>query len=349
MATEHWPLPRHLRDPHGGTAYNAHMSQTQPLPAALARAGTPSRQEPQLSQLVEALLKSYDSDPRCTRVGRHFLPSREEIVDIMKLLLQLMFPGYHGRQDLTSDNVGYHVGVVLNVVQEKLCQQVALCLSYEDEACLDRPVDPEHARAEARRLTNTFLARLPAVRALLISDAQAAFEGDPAAVNLDEVILAYPGFLAITVQRLAHELHILGIKLMPRIMTEWVHSKTGADIHPGASIGPSFFLDHATGAVIGETSELGSHVKLYQGVTLGAVSHPKDESGRVIRGTKRHPTVEDGVTIYANATVLGGNTVVGKGALVGGSVFLTQSVPPGARVAIKPPELQMKTPGAKEE
>jgi serine O-acetyltransferase len=164
-------------------------------------------------------------------------------------------------------------------------------------------------------------------------------DGDPAAQSLDEIVMAYPGFLAVTVYRLAHELHQLGIPLMPRIMTEWAHARTGADIHPGARIGRSFFIDHATGVVIGETSDIGDHVKLYQGVTLGALSFPRDDEGNLIRNTKRHPTVESGATIYANATILGGKTVVGAGSVIGGSVFVVKSVPQGSRVALKPPEL----------
>jgi serine O-acetyltransferase len=177
---------------------------------------------------------------------------------------------------------------------------------------------------------------------MLVLDVQAAYDGDPAASSLDEVILAYPGMLAVTVHRVAHELHVMGVPLMPRIMSEWAHSRSGTDIHPGARIGRSFFIDHATGVVVGETTTIGANVKLYQGVTLGALSIPKDERGRVIRDTKRHPTVEDGVTIYANATVLGGRTVVGADSVVGGSVFVTESVPPSTRVALRPPEVTVR-------
>jgi serine O-acetyltransferase len=298
--------------------------------------------QPGLAPLVDALLESYRSDPRATRVGRRFMPSPDAIISTTNTLLHLMYPGYHGRQDLTQENVAFHVGHALDAARRDLLEQVTLCQSYQEEV-EGHPHDGDACETRAEDVVDAFLARLPAVRALLLQDVQAAYDGDPAARNLDEIILAYPGLLAISVYRLAHELHVLGVQLMPRIMTEWAHAMTGADIHPGAEIGPSFFLDHATGAVIGETTRIGSNVKLYQGVTLGALSFPKDESGRVIRGTKRHPTVEDGVTIYANATVLGGTTVLGKGALVGGSVFLTQSVPAGARVAIKAPELQVKT------
>ncbi|MBI5498306.1 MAG: serine acetyltransferase [Deltaproteobacteria bacterium] len=296
-----------------------------------------------LDGLVRSLLESYGSDPRGNRVGKRFIPSRTEIVACVELLLELVYPGYFGGQDLTDENVAYAVGVTLDAVRRRLGAQVEACIRYDDEHANRPQATPEEVRVRAQALTDAFLARLPDVRRLLIDDVQAAFDGDPAATNLDEVILAYPGMLAVTVQRLAHELQALGVHLLPRMMTEWAHSQTGADIHPGAHIGRSFFMDHATGVVVGETTDIGVGVKLYQGVTLGALSHPRDEQGRVIRGQKRHPTVEDGVTIYANATVLGGETVVGKGSLVGANVFMTQGVPPGSRVAIRPPELRVKT------
>lgn len=296
----------------------------------------------ELPELVEKLVASYRSDPRAHHINRRFLPSRSEIVRCCELLLQLLYPGYFGRQDLTDQNISYHVGVLLSDLRNTLIKQVGLCLCYSSELQGPAPDNADAKHSDATTLVNRFLSRLPELRAVLITDVQAAFDGDPAAVNLDEIILAYPGLLAITIYRIAHELHALGIALMPRIMTEWAHSKTGADIHPGAQIGRSFFLDHATGAVVGETSTIGSNVKLYQGVTLGALSHPRDENGRVIRGTKRHPTVHDGVTVYANATVLGGQTALGEESVIGGSVFLTQSVPPRSRVATKRPELQVR-------
>ena len=302
-----------------------------------------------LPELVDALLASYRSDARGHHINRRFLPSRDEIIEIVELLLQLLYPGYYGRQDLTDQNVGYHVGVLLSTVREKLERQIGLCLCYAKElhaACTED--EPRTMSLGARELTTRFLGGLPALRARLVEDVQAAYDGDPAALNLDEIILAYPGFLAITVYRIAHELHRLGVQLMPRIMTEWAHARTGADIHPGAEIGPSFFLDHATGAVVGETTKIGARVKLYQGVTLGALSHPRDEFGRVIRGEKRHPTVEDDVTVYANTTVLGGETTLGAGSIIGGSVFLTRSVPPASRVAVKPPELRVRPANGEE-
>ena len=292
-----------------------------------------------LAALVEGMLASYRRDPRAQHVNRRFLPSRDEILEIVNLLLELFYPGYFGRQDLTDENLAFHVGNQLSTLREKLERQVETCLCFAAE-CDGRPAHP--CAEEARRTTERFVACLPAVRDALVLDVQAAYDGDPAASSLDEVILAYPGMLAVTVHRVAHELQAMGVPLMPRIMSEWAHSRSGADIHPGARIGSSFFIDHATGVVVGETTTIGSNVKLYQGVTLGALSIPRDERGRVIRDTKRHPTVEDGVTIYANATVLGGRTVIGTDSVVGGSVFVTESVPPATRVALRPPEMTVR-------
>jgi serine O-acetyltransferase len=293
----------------------------------------------ELPRLVEGMLSSYRRDPRAQHVNRRFLPSRDEILGIVKLLLELFYPGYFGRQDLTDENLAFHVGNQLSALRERLERQVETCLCFTAE-CDGRPA---HACAgEARKVAARFLERLPSVRDALVLDVQAAYDGDPAASSLDEVILAYPGMLAVTVHRVAHELQVMGVPLMPRIMSEWAHSHSGTDIHPGAKIGASFFIDHATGVVVGETTTIGSNVKLYQGVTLGALSIPRDERGRVIRDTKRHPTVEDGVTIYANATVLGGRTVIGADAVVGGSVFVTESVPPATRVALRPPEMTVR-------
>lgn len=294
-----------------------------------------------LPSLVDAMLESYRGDPRGHHINKKFLPSRDEIIRCVQMLLQLFYPGYYGRQDLTDETIRFHVGCLLTELRATLARQIELCLCHQAEACAGCT---DSCSGEATRVTDALLAALPALRRTLLTDVQAAYDGDPAAANLDEVILAYPGLLAVTVYRVAHELYAMGVPLMPRIMSEWAHTNTGADIHPGAQIGGSFFIDHATGIVVGETSHLGASVKLYQGVTLGALSHPKDDRGRVIRGTKRHPSVEDGATLYANATVLGGQTVVGEGSVVGGSVFLTKSVPKGAKVAMKPPELTVRAP-----
>jgi len=295
-----------------------------------------------LERLSEELLDSYLKDERARHIAQRYLPSREAIVGILESVLDLMYPGYFGRRDLNRENLGAHVAQMVAALVPKLEHEMEHCLCYGRER--------ETARAEfgecaprASELAQIFLRRLPEIRALLIRDVQAAFDGDPAALNLDEIILAYPGVLAVSVYRIAHALYDLGVPMMARIMTEWAHSKTGCDIHPGATIGAAFFIDHATGVVIGETTEIGDDVKLYQGVTLGALSFPRDASGQIIRGRKRHPTVEQGSTLYANATVLGGQTVVGAGSVIGGSVFLTHSVPPRSRVSLKEPELRVLT------
>jgi serine O-acetyltransferase len=304
----------------------------------------PPSKDPALEELTEEFLQSYLGDERARRISRRYLPSREAIVEILEAVLDLMYPGYFGRRDLSGENLPAHLAQSLAVLAPKLEREMEHCL------CYGREREAEAVRAEygecaprAHELAQIFLKRLPEIRSLLIRDVQAAFDGDPAATNLDEVILAYPGVLAVSVYRIAHALHDLGVPMMARIMTEWAHSKTGADIHPGANIGEAFFIDHATGVVIGETTDIGEGVKLYQGVTLGALSFPRDASGQIIRGKKRHPTVESGSTLYANATVLGGQTVVGAGSVIGGSVFLTRSVPPRSRVSLKEPELRVGT------
>lgn len=288
---------------------------------------------PPTDKVVRALVESYRSDRRGQRINKRYLPSRREVGKILELCLELLYPGYFGAQDLTYETVTHHVGVRVHMLSKKLSRQVELALCHEDERGKGRP--PESRKMEAKDIATRFLSGLAGLRVLLIDDVQAAFDGDPAAAHLDEIILAYPGLLAVTVYRLAHELYLLKVPLLPRMMTEWAHAVTGADIHPGATIGPRFFLDHATGAVIGETTTLGSGARLYQGVTLGALTVAKHQKN----AEKRHPTVGDNVTIYANATVLGGRTLIGDDCVVGGGVFLTESVPPGSRVLVKPAEL----------
>ena len=257
------------------------------------------------------------------------LPSREVTTRILDELFAVFYPGYHGVQHLTEDNVGFHVGSVLDDAVADLSEQIYLAFHFE---CRREGGHCERCAARSEEVVEGFFGRLPQVRAQLVLDVQAAYDGDPAAKNLAEIIFAYPGLAAITVYRIAHELHVLGVPLLPRIMTEYAHSRTGIDIHPGADIGASFFIDHGTGVVIGETTTIGNNVKLYQGVTLGALSFPKDERGKVIRGVKRHPTICDNVVVYAGATILGGKTVIGEGAVVGGNTWVTESVPPGMRV-----------------
>lgn len=296
-----------------------------------------------LGELVDRVVASYKHDPRTQHIGKLYLPSREEIIQLVRDLLELLYPGFIGRQRLTDHNVAFHVGDLLPRIGETAFKQIYLCMLYVDETSESDPGNLESPESRARNVTIEFLETIPAIREMLAGDVQASFDGDPAALNTDEIILAYPGLLAISVQRLAHKLYQLDVPLMPRIMSEWAHSQTGVDIHPGARIGQNFFIDHGTGVVIGETTDIGDFVKVYQGVTLGALSFPKDERGRVIRRTKRHPTVCDGVTLYANAIVLGGDTVIGENSVIGGSVFVTSSVPPDSVVTFKPPELRLRS------
>lgn len=292
-----------------------------------------------LPQLVDRIVSSYNSDERMRHIDCAFLPSTGEVEELIRRSLELLFPGFFGRQDLSSFNVPFHVGELLPRIAVLMHRQVHKCLCYREEL---EGKGGHGCEKAARKIVLEFLDRLVEVRTLLSSDVQAAYDGDPAAVNCDEIVLAYPGLLAIAVHRLSHELYIREVPMLPRMISEWAHRQTGIDIHPGARIGRSFFIDHGTGVVIGETTEIGNHVKIYQGVTLGALSFPKDERGRLIRGAKRHPTVEDHVTIYANAIILGGETVLRKGCTIGGSVFITSSVPEGATVNITPPALRVR-------
>ena len=305
-----------------------------------------------LQGLVGRIVDSYTADARTRHIDRGYLPARHDVVDMIDLLMEISYPGYFGRQNLTSNNVRYHVGDLLPRLAQSVYERVFRALCHQAEtngeqngagaAARIRPFD-----AKARELTTAFLERIPAVREMLALDVQAAYDGDPASCNTDEVILAYPCILAISVYRYAHELWRMDVPLVPRVMSEWAHQTTGIDIHPGANIGRSFFIDHGTGVVIGETTEIGDHVKVYQGVTLGALSFLKDERGRMVRGYKRHPTVRDNVTIYANAIILGGETILGEGCTIGGSTFLTSSVPAGCTVVTSAPELKVRPPSMK--
>jgi serine O-acetyltransferase len=291
-----------------------------------------------LPEITEALVATYTECSRINHLGHKPLPSREAIVDILADLMDILYPGYGRRQNLHIGNVEFHVGDVVDGLHDKLTQQIARAMRHEDDQ------ENPHADFEALAQKKAFelLKRLPGVRGQLELDVEAAFVGDPAAKSFPEIIFCYPGLEAVTVYRIAHELLLLGVPLIPRMMTEYAHSKTGIDIHPGARIGPSFFIDHGTGVVIGETCDIGAHVKLYQGVTLGALSFPRDAAGNIIRGMKRHPTLEDDVVVYANATILGGETVIGHHAVIGSNVWLTQSVEPNTVVSLEKPSLRIK-------
>ena len=257
-------------------------------------------------------------------LGRREFPSRAALAELVDDLRALLFPGYFGPSDLTGETLRYHLGARMDRVLHGLRDQIQRGMMAADPSlppCGERALE----------LARAFLSRLPKVRHLLATDVQAGFEGDPAATSPDEVLFCYPGLLAITSQRLAHEMLDLGVPLLPRMITEHAHSLTGIDIHPGAQIAERFFIDHGTGVVIGETCVIGRNVRIYQGVTLGAKSFPLDAEGHPIKGVPRHPVVEDDVIIYSNATILGRITL-GKGSAIGGNVWLTRSVPPGSIV-----------------
>src|SRR5215204_6318778 len=265
-----------------------------------------------VSRAAAALVESYEGGGvKIHHLDRRPLPSRDAAVAVLDALQELMFPGYTGAQGLTGAGLRLHVESRVAWLYETLAEEI--------------------------------IARLPRVREVLATDVRAAYDGDPAARCFDEIIFSYPGLYAIMTYRLAHELPALGVPLIPRIMTEHAHSRTGIDIHPGTRVGPAFFIDHGTGVVVGGTAVIGANVKLYQGVTLGAFSFDKDADGQLVRHTKRHPTIEDEVVIYAGATILGGDTVIGRGSVIGGNVWLTHSVPPGTRVLQDSPRLRIIT------
>ena len=296
-----------------------------------------------LPELTSRIIETYHSIGAINHLGHCPLPHLATVVEILDDLKEIIFPGYRRRQNLHLGNVAYHIGDLIDSLHDVLTEQFARALRHEYDlnnecACGDGSEIDFEALGQAKTLA--FLETIPRVRELLASDVQAAYDGDPAATSLDEIIFCYPGLEAITVQRLAHELYQLKVPIIPRMMTEWAHSRTGIDIHPGANIGRSFFIDHGTGVVIGETTDIADSVKIYQGVTLGALSFPKDANGNIIRGQKRHPTIESGVVIYANATVLGGDTVVGARSTIGAGVTLTRSINPETLVTVDRPSLR---------
>lgn len=277
------------------------------------------------------LCNSYASGNGISYCERYGIPERDVIVSLLEMLLDILFPGYTGRRTVTRAGQFFTVGGLLNEIQDGLASQITKALSYR---CLREDCNDdcdEHGQSIAAHL----LQKLPEIRDTLIGDAHAALNGDPATNSMDEIILAYPGFKCISTHRIAHELFAAKVPLIPRVMSEYAHTITGIDIHPGATIGKDFFIDHGTGVVIGETAVLGNSVKLYQGVTLGALSFPKDARGKLIKGVKRHPNIEDNVTIYAESTILG-NVTIGHDSVIGGNVWLTESVPPMSKVSIEP-------------
>ena len=281
-----------------------------------------------LAELTERLLASYSRTGGINHVDGKNLPSKHAVADITVDLLRLLFPGFFDEKPIHSSEIEAATTVLLASVLGRLENEIRKSLEYAPPAGLEEA----DLSGTARTLTLKFLGELPRVRELLQTDTEAAYNGDPAAFSKEEVIVAYPFIEAIAVQRLAHELYLDNVPLIPRIMTEWAHARTGMDLHPGARIGTHFFVDHCTGTVVGETAIIGNHVKMYQGVGLVAKSLA---AGQALRGQKRHPTIEDRVTVYAGATIMGGDTVIGEGSTIGASVFLTTSVPPNSLVVLE--------------
>lgn len=289
------------------------------------------RRKQLLGELGERMMASPIDVARMDSVSPRPLPCQDSVVEIAVDLKQLLYAGFLCRHQ--AANAKFQVGNLLSRLHDRLTEQIAMSLHHSDRLLHDSAGELDF-EAMGQERTLAFLERLPQLRLMVARDAQAALDGDPAATGIEEVLLCYPGLEAITIQRLAHELHQLKVPLIPRMLTEWAHARTGIDIHPGAQIGSSFFIDHGTGVVIGATCEIADNVKIYQGVTLGALSFPRDDDGNIIRGKKRHPTIQDNVVIYANATVLGGTTVVGSGSVIGASVSLTRSIPPNTVVTV---------------
>ena len=283
---------------------------------------------------AKGLTENYASEELFMPKSGRRLPNRSVIIDIVRDLKSIVFPGYFSTDTSATIFPEYYVGHRLNDIYDRLKNQIEIALLYHGE-------EPEEAAARADRTTCGFFEQRPEIQRLLLTDVQAGFDGDPAAKSKEEIIFSYPGLFAIYVYRLAHILYKEEIPFIPRVMSEYAHGRTGIDINPGATIGEYFFIDHGTGVVVGETTEIGNNVKLYQGVTLGALS---TRMGQQLANVKRHPTIRDNVTIYSNSTVLGGETVVGENTIIGGNTFITESIPANTKVSAKSPELVIKKP-----
>jgi serine O-acetyltransferase len=293
-----------------------------------------------LPKLVDDLVANYQKFGGMDHLEGKDLPSKKVVTEVLEDLFTILFPGYLGDSEITKANIRYHLGTKLTSVNTRLTGEVEKSLKYICRKISECPQDVCQKRADV--VVKELLEKLPEIRSMLSGDIAAAYSGDPAAVSTEEVILSYPCVLTITTYRIAHELYLRGVPLIPRIMSEHMHSLTGIDIHPGARIGKNFFIDHGTGVVIGETAEIGDNVKLYQGVTLGALSFPKDEKGNIIKGRKRHPTVGNNVVIYSGATLLGAETVIGDNVVIGGNVWITGPVASGTKITIATPEQKYK-------
>lgn len=302
-----------------------------------------------LPKLTESIVQSYATNSRIHHLGHCPLPKYEVVIQIIEDLKDLLYPGFRRREGLHLGNVAYHVGNLVDTLHSKLTNQIARALMHADRVREEGQIETADCRdgsvyeAKGQSIAVAFLEQIPKLRSILATDIEAAYEGDPSVTNRDEIIFCFPGLEAVTIYRLAHQLRRFNVPFIPRMMTEWAHKQTGIDIHPGAAIGEYFFIDHGTGVVIGETCEIGKHVKIYQGVTLGALSFATDGEGQLIRGQKRHPTIEDRVVIYANATILGGRTVIGHDSVIGSSVWVTSTVAPKTTVILEKPRLRMRS------
>ena len=292
----------------------------------------------EVKNIVDQIVHTYRGDSGINFIDASNLPARDKILEILDLITELLFPGYTGKRVVSVSNVSFIVGDILCNIYDELCEQAERAFNY---ACRLKNCEDCDCRTKAEGAAKHLITRLPEVRELLKGDVGAAYDGDPAAQSNEEIVLSYPCITAIATYRVAHELFLKDVPLIPRIMSECAHSKTGIDIHPGATIGKNFFIDHGTGVVIGETTIIGQNVKIYQGTTLGAMSFPKDERGNIIKGQKRHPTIEDNVTIYAEATILG-DIVIGKNSIIGGNVWIKESVPENVTVITRNAELIYK-------
>lgn len=293
-----------------------------------------------LEARAQAIMDGYVAEEAFFKEHKRIFPRRDIVYALVDEVRCLIFPGYFDDETAAGVSSAILVTERLTRIERVLCEQIRRALLYDDLS-----LGEAEAQAKAEKIAAEFMAELPNIQRLLLKDAEAAFEGDPAAHSREEVILCYPGMQAIIVHRIAHELQRRHVPLIPRLMSERAHSATGIDIHPGATIGEYFFIDHGTGVVIGETTEIGSHAKIYQGVTLGATSTRK---GQELSGKKRHPTLGDYVTVYSNASVLGGDVVIGSGSVIGGSAFVTESVPENARVGVKDQEIVVRKFGEPE-
>ncbi|SEP64743.1 serine O-acetyltransferase [Lachnospiraceae bacterium RM5] len=292
-----------------------------------------------IKDTVSKIVDNYKNSEQLSLSKTANLPSRGEIIEIIKDLRKIMFPGYFADFNVNLNLASYFVGEELISIKEKMVRQINLAFNYENECFSKNNVCKDALLKKAKEVAMSFISSLPDIQSMLLKDVEAGFNGDPAAKSKEDIIFSYPGFFAIYVYRIAHELYKYNVPFIPRIMTEYAHSRTGIDINSGATIGEYFFIDHGTGVVIGETTIIGNNVKLYQGVTLGALSTRK---GQQLRDVKRHPSIEDNVTIYSGATILGGDTVIGNNSVIGGNAFITSSIPPYTKVSAINPELKLR-------